>query len=296
MVDVLIVGRPRHTGRMGPALQEQRLDAGTRKRDRRGQPGGPGADERPRVSLISDCICMRVLSSDVLSCERRTIHFIRRSVQSNVYDCSAMATRRYEQRERAEAAERTRRRILDAVIERLRDVARRSRYRSRGSRRVAGSPARPSTRSSARAAGCSTRWPPTCWRGTTTSDYSRRSTSEDAREHMRVGFRSGTDMLAADRDIVRALFSMAQLDPSELSATRSGKREESPRGRHERALPIASREQKLLAPGVSAADRPSTPCGCSRASRAFDLLHTGRGLSARRGRRPRSPKRPSARC
>ena len=31
-----------------------------------------------------------------------------------------MATRRYEQRQRAEAAEQTRRRILEAVIERLR--------------------------------------------------------------------------------------------------------------------------------------------------------------------------------
>src|SRR5215211_6571110 len=123
----------------------------------------------------------------------------------------AVATRRYEQRQRAEAAEETRRRIVDAVIDQLRtapsepvsmdrvaakaEVARSTVYAIFGSR-----------------AGL--------FRAVATEIYQRSGYAQlieavqnpDAREHLRGGLRAATEMLAANRDIVRVLFSMAHLD------------------------------------------------------------------------------------
>jgi AcrR family transcriptional regulator len=98
----------------------------------------------------------------------------------------------------------------------------------------------------------------------------------DAREHMRVGFTSGTEMLAADRDIVRALFSMAQLDDGAVSdAVR--KREES---RAAGMARLAGRlaDQELLRPGVSVEDAEHT-LWVLTSFESFDLLYTGRRLS-----------------
>src|SRR5215207_918762 len=113
-----------------------------------------------------------------------------------------MATRRYEQRQRAEAAEQTRRRILDAVIERLRDapsepvsieqiaemadVARSTVYAIFGSRAGLFDAVAADILEDAA--------------------YGRLIAAKhlpDAREHMRSGFRSAAEMLATDRDIVR---------------------------------------------------------------------------------------------
>jgi AcrR family transcriptional regulator len=186
-----------------------------------------------------------------------------------------MATRRYEQRQRAEAAEHTRRGILDAVIERLReapaepvsidriaemaDVARSTVYVIFGSR---------AGLFDAVAADVLER-----------EDYERLLEAKhepDAREHMRVGFRTGTEMLAADRDIVRALFSMAQLDERAIGdAVR--KREES---RAAGMARLAGRlgEQDLLRPDVSVEDAEHILWVLTSFD-SFDLLYAGRGLS-----------------
>jgi AcrR family transcriptional regulator len=186
-----------------------------------------------------------------------------------------MATRRYEQRERAEAAEQTRRRILDAVVERLRKapaepvsidriaemagVARSTVYAIFGSR---------AGLFDAVAAEVLER-----------EDYERLLEAKqepDAREHMRVGFRSGTAMLAADRDIVRALFSMAQLDERAVGAA-VRKREES-RAAGMARLARRLREQDLLRPAVSVEDAEHI-LWILTSFESFDLLYTGRGLS-----------------
>ena len=203
-----------------------------------------------------------------------------------------MATRRYEQRQRAEAAEQTRRRILDAVIERLRKapaepvsidriaemagVARSTVYAIFGSR---------AGLFDAVAADVLER-----------EDYERLLEAKhepDAREHMRVGFRTGTEMLAADRDIVRALFSMAQLDEGAVGdAVR--KREEN-RARRNGAPGRAARRAGPPPARRRASRRPSTSSGSSRASRA-STCSTPAGAS--RPRRPRTccPPRPNERC
>jgi AcrR family transcriptional regulator len=186
-----------------------------------------------------------------------------------------MATRRYEQRERAEAAERTRRRILDAVIEHLRrspgepvsleqiadkaDVARSTVYAIFGSR-----------------AGLFDAVAADVLEGDAYDRLLEAKFEPDAREHLRAGFRSGVEMLAKDRDIVRALFSMAPLDPDGVGA--AVRRREEARAGGMRRVARRLREQGLLASGVSAADAEHV-LWVLTSFEAFDLLHTGRGLS-----------------
>jgi AcrR family transcriptional regulator len=186
-----------------------------------------------------------------------------------------MATRRYEQRQRAEAAEQTRRRIVDAVLDRLRKapaepvsidriaemagVARSTVYAIFGSR---------AGLFDAVAADVLER-----------EDYERLLDAKhepDAREHMRVGFRTATEMLAADRDIVRALFSMAQLD--ERAVGHAIREREKSRAAGMARLARRLGEQDLLRPGVSAADAEHI-LWVLTSFESFDLLYTGKGLS-----------------
>jgi AcrR family transcriptional regulator len=186
-----------------------------------------------------------------------------------------MATRRYEQRQRAEAAEQTRRRILGAVIERLRKapaepvsidqiadiagVARSTVYAIFGSR---------AGLFDAVAAEVLER-----------EGYERLLEAKhepDAREHMRVGFRSGTAMLAADRDVVRALFSMAQLEERAVGEAVRKREESRAAGMARLARRLA--EQDLLRPGVSVEDAEHI-LWVLTSFESFDLLYTGRDLS-----------------
>ena len=186
-----------------------------------------------------------------------------------------MATRPYEQRQRAETAGQTRRRILDAVIERLRKapaepvsvdriaemagVARSTVYAIFGSR---------AGLFDAVAADVLER-----------EDYERLLEAKhepDAREHMRVGFRAGTEMLAADRDIVRALFSMAQLDERAVGEAVRKREESRAAGMARLAGRLA--DQGLLRPDVTVEDAEHI-LWVLTSFESFDLLHTGRGLS-----------------
>jgi AcrR family transcriptional regulator len=186
-----------------------------------------------------------------------------------------MATRRYEQRQRAEAAEQTRRRILEAVIERLRKapaepvaidqiaemagVARSTVYAIFGSR-----------------AGLFDSVAAEVLEREAYERLLEAKHEPDAREHMRVGFRNGTAMLAADRDLVRALFSMAQLDERAVGdAVR--KREES-RAAGMARLARRLEEQDLLRRGLNVADAEHI-LWVLTSFESFDLLYTGRGLS-----------------
>jgi AcrR family transcriptional regulator len=186
-----------------------------------------------------------------------------------------VAIRRYEQRERAEAAERTRRRILDAVVQHLRtspgepisvehiaeraDVARSTVYAIFGSR-----------------AGLFDAVAAEVLEGDAYDRLLEAKFEPDAREHLRVGFVHGTDMLARDRDVVRALFSMAPLDPDGVGA--AVRRREESRARGMRRIARRLHEQDLLAPGVSVGNAEHVMWVLT-SFETFDLLHTGRGLS-----------------
>jgi AcrR family transcriptional regulator len=126
-----------------------------------------------------------------------------------------VATRKYEQRLRAESADETRRRILDAVAQRLRDaptepvsleevariakVARSTIYLTFGSR-----------------AGLFDAFTEDLWARTGLPALTEAVQHPDARQLLRGGVRAACRMYAADRDIYRVLYSMAQLDPDSV--------------------------------------------------------------------------------
>jgi AcrR family transcriptional regulator len=126
-----------------------------------------------------------------------------------------MAARKYEQRLRAESAEATRRRILDAVAHELRAsptepvsldrvaqharVARSTVYLVFGSR-----------------AGLFDAFAEDLWERSGLADLTEAVAHADAREHLRAGIRASCEMYAAERDLYRVLFAMARLDPESV--------------------------------------------------------------------------------
>lgn len=189
-----------------------------------------------------------------------------------------MAARKYEQRLRAEAAEETRRRILDAVYERLRaapsqpvsidqvarlaGVARSTVYLIFGSRaglfdalsadllerggfdRVLAAVAHPVAH-------------------------------PDAREHLRGGIRGGVETFTANRDITRVLFSMAALDPEAVGGAVHRSEEQRTGGMAYLARRLA--EQDVLRPDVTV-DEAAHLLWVLTGFDTFDLLFTGRRL------------------
>jgi AcrR family transcriptional regulator len=185
-----------------------------------------------------------------------------------------MATRKYEQRLRAEAAEETRRRILDAVHERLREaptqpvsvdqlaraarVARSTVYLIFGSR-----------------AGLF---------DAVATDLLQRGGFErvltavahpDAREHLRGGIRAGVEVYAVYRDVHRVLFSTATLDPEATGGAMHRSDERRAGGMAYLAQRLA--EQGLLRPDVTVDDAAHILYLITSFD-AFDQLYTGRGL------------------
>jgi AcrR family transcriptional regulator len=185
-----------------------------------------------------------------------------------------MATRKYEQRLRAEAAEKTRRRILDAVYDRLREapgqpvsvdqvaraarVARSTVYLIFGSR-----------------AGLF---------DAVALDVLQRGGFErvtaavadpDAREHLRLGIRAGMETYAAYRDVHRVLFSTAALDPEATA----GAMQRADAGRAGGMAYLAQRlaEQDQLRPDVTVDDAAHILYLITSFD-AFDQLYSGRGL------------------
>ena len=187
-----------------------------------------------------------------------------------------MATRRYDQRLRAQSAEETRRRVLDAVYEELREA-----------------PARPvSIDRVARAAGVA--------RSTVYVIYGSRAglfdalaadllerggfervleavADPDPRVTVRDGIAGGVHTFAAHRDVFRALFSMAALDPDAVGGAMHRGEERRARGMARLAKRLA--RQGALRDGLTAkqaADRLWVLTSFD----AFDLLSSGRGLAA----------------
>lgn len=188
---------------------------------------------------------------------------------------TAVATRKYEQRLRAEAAEETRRSILDAVYERLRQA--------------------PSTPVSidqvARTAGVSRSTVYLIF-GSRAGLFDALSTDlwwhragfqrvvdavahPDAREHLRGGIDAGVRVFAAHRDVFRALFSMAQLDADAVGGAIARIEENRAGGMVHLAQRLA--EQEVLRPEVTA-DEAADTLWLLASFDSFDQLYTGRNL------------------
>ncbi|HEV3365110.1 MAG TPA: helix-turn-helix domain-containing protein [Acidimicrobiia bacterium] len=185
-----------------------------------------------------------------------------------------MSTRRYEQRLRAEQAEETRRRILDAVYEALRarpagslgldDIARRARVARSTIYLVFGS-----------RAGLFHAFAEDLWARSGFPRLTEAVANSDAREHLRGGIAAATRMFAAERDIYRVLHSMAQLDAESVGGAIETMENERRGGMEHLARRLD--EDGLLRPDVTVEDATEVLwILCSFES--FDLLHTGRGL------------------
>jgi AcrR family transcriptional regulator len=186
-----------------------------------------------------------------------------------------MAARRYEQRLRAQTAEETRRRILDAVEERLREapsqpisldevarragVARSTIYLVFGSR-----------------AGLFDALAVDLFERAGFDRVVAAVAHPDAREHLRGGIRGGVQVFARFRDVLRALFSMAMLDEEAVGG--AVRRMEQGRAAGMARLAQRLAEQGILRPDVTV-DEAADLLWLLTSFDAFDLLYTGRDMS-----------------
>ena len=189
-----------------------------------------------------------------------------------------MTVRPYEQRARAEEAERTRMRIIEAVCDRLR-TAPAERIAIDGIARAAGV-----ARSTVYAifgsrAGL---FDAVGRELASRSGYATLVDAKhqpDARDHLRAGFQASCQMLAVHRDIYRALRSMAQLDEQAVGDVVSRMDEERSAGMARLAGRLA--EQGVLREGLGAEDA-ALVLWVLTSFESFDLLYTGRSLSTER--------------
>lgn len=188
---------------------------------------------------------------------------------------SVVATRKYEQRERAEGAEETKTRVLEALYERLRNapaqrvsveqvardagVARNTVYLAFGSR--------PGLFA---ALGASL-----LERGGF-ADMLAASADADGRTALRKGIDGVVAMYAANRDVLRALHSMAQLDPDAVGGS-------VPELEYGRASGARLRAERLAKQGLLRADvtieEATNLLWVLMSFESFDLLYTGRALT-----------------
>ena len=186
-----------------------------------------------------------------------------------------MSKRRYEQRLRAESAAETRRRILDALYERLREapaepvsvdevarlagVARSTVYLAFGSR-----------------SGLFDALTEHLFAGAGYDRIEEAVKHEDARETLRGGLAGGVQMYAAHHEVFRVLGSMAKLDPDGVGQALA--RSEARRSASMDWLAGRLAEQRLLRRGVTP-ELAAHVIWLLASFDAYDALATGRGLS-----------------
>jgi len=186
-----------------------------------------------------------------------------------------MGTRKYEQQLRAENAEQTRRRILDAVGQRLREAP-----TEQPSLDKVASLARVS-RSTIYAdfdsrAGLFDAFVVDLWERTGLSTLTEAVATTDAREHLRGGLTTASRMKANDLEIYRVLNAMDRLDPSSAGGAVQ-KMEEDRRGGMEHLARRLS-EAGELRDDVTV-DQAVDVLWMIASFESLDLLMTGRGLS-----------------
>jgi len=187
-----------------------------------------------------------------------------------------VAARKYEQRLRAESSDATRRRILDALEQRLREaptvpvslgevatraaVARTTVYLVFGSR-----------------AGLFDALATELWSRAGLATLTDAVAHPDAREHLRGGIRAGVAIYAALRDVAVALFSMSELDPESVGGAIVRLEERRWGGMQHLARRLD--EQGQLRHDVSV-DEAADVLWLLASFPSFDALYTGRGLPA----------------
>ncbi len=200
-------------------------------------------------------------------------------------------TRKYEQRLRADAAEATRQRILEALEQLLRaaptepvsldgvakraGVARSTIYLVFGSR-----------------AGLFDALVTDLWERAGLPSLTEAVAHPDAREHLRGGLRAGVRMLAALRDVAVVLFSMSTLDPESVGGAIA--RQEDRRWGGMLYLAGRLHEQGQLRDDVSIEDAADVLWMLTGFG-SFDTLYTA-GACRQTKSRARSPRQQSARC
>lgn len=187
-----------------------------------------------------------------------------------------MGTRKYDQRLRAEAAEETRRRILDAVYERLRtapsepvsvdrvakmaDVARSTVYLIFGTR-----------------AGLFEALGKDLLQRGGVEHMLAAAADPDAREALRGTIQGCVSIYAAHRDVLRALSSMAVLDAEAVGGAIQKMEEGRAGGMARLAQRLAT--QDALRPDITA-DEAAHLLWLLTSFDSFDVLYTGRSLTA----------------
>jgi AcrR family transcriptional regulator len=186
-----------------------------------------------------------------------------------------MSKRRYEQRLRAETADETRRRILDALYDRLREapadpvsvdeVARRARVARSTVYLVFGS-----------RSGLFDALTEHLFKGAGWDSIVEAFRHPDASETLRRGLAGGVQMYAAHHEVLRILNSMAKLDPDGVGQALA----RSERSRADGMVRLAGRlaEQGVLRAGVTPDDAAHL-IWVIASFEAYDSLATGRGLS-----------------
>lgn len=191
---------------------------------------------------------------------------------------SGVTTREYKQRRRAEAAEETRRRILDAVYEQLRaapaeqisidrvaqaaDVARSTVYVAFGSRM-----------------GLLDALGEDLLQRAGFERMLRQSRQPDARESLRAGIHELAAMYAAERGVIRSLVSIVRLDTGAFSGAIARLEERRARAMTDLANRLAGQDQ--LRPDLDPEDAANA-LWLLTSFDAFDLLYVGRRLATQR--------------
>ncbi|GAA0377396.1 hypothetical protein Acor_43220 [Acrocarpospora corrugata] len=185
-----------------------------------------------------------------------------------------MNTRKYEQKLRAEAAEETRQRILLVMYERLRTTPAKTISLDQVAKEARVARSTIYTIFGSRAGLFDALFRYLLDR----AGFDRVVTAvthPDAREHLRGSFRAGVATYAAERDVTRAVYATAHLNPDALA--NAVHRDEQGRAEGMRHLAQRLHDQRVLRPDTTVAEATDLLYALT-AFDTFDLLHTGRGL------------------